>query len=812
MLIALIAPIVSSRFGLPGIIGLIVSGILLGPHGFCVLDRGVEIQLLGSVGLLYIMFLAGLELDRVQFMRHRRHSLVFGALTFIIPLLLGVVSAKYLLGFNWQASILLASMFSSHTLLTYPIASRLGLSRQRSVTTAVGGTIITDIAAMLVLAVIAAIHKGEPGLLFWPGLFMYIGIYTAAMFVILPFLLKWFFRSVATDGIIAFTGVLAVTYFCSYMAYTAGLEPIIGAFFAGIVLNNFIPEKSALMSRIQFVGHSMFIPFFLISIGMLVDLGVLFAPGKALAIAMVMVLAVIASKWAASYVVRRLLRYSQDEAMLIYGLSVNQAAATLAVVLVGYNIGIFSEPVLAGTIIMILATCLAGSLITDRFARKVALKQDDEPLLAYDVPHRILIPLVNSKTAKELMELAVLLRRRNSHEPLYPLTVVQSGNEADGRVARAEKLLSYVVIQAIEADVPVVPVTRAAIDALAGICQAAVDLRISLIIIGWKGSSSSNARVFGRILDSILDNTSQMVFVSRCMIPLNTMKRVVLAIPALVDHQPGFSAVVRAVKILTRQLGASLLITTLPSVLKRSGETIARGLPAVKESYSALEKWDELLPWAKKNLTKDDLFVMVNVRKGRLAWQPALNRLPQLVSRQIDDVNLIVAYPPETAWDEDRKIQEQALPGRLLRFPRENIRLDLGGYGIFDAITRLLMPEFAGKETQLKEVSDKLQEIAKMEPMELNPGMVLLHAHITGIKRPSAFLGLNKIGWRLARVNGDIKVLFILLSERDACPEIHLKALADLVRPFCRADSVVRLMQSVSPEEILNEFALGGTE
>ena len=807
MLIALIAPLVSGRLKMPGMVGLILTGIVLGPHGLGVLSLDNEIQLLGTVGLLYIMFLAGLELDRVQFMRHRHHSLVFGVLTFIIPLILGSLMARYILSFSWKASILLASMFSSHTLITYTIASRLGLSRQRSVTTTIGGTILTDTAALLVLAVIAALHKGESSILFWQQLFLYMAIYTAAMLFILPRLSNWFFRNIATDGVIAFTGVIATAYLCSYMAYVAGLEPIIGAFFAGLILNSFIPEKSALMNRIQFVGHSLFIPFFLISVGMLVNIRMLFKGSDTLIIAAVMVFAGIVTKWMAAYSTQKLLRYSNEEGMLIYGLSVNQAAATLAAVLVGYNIGIFSEPVLTGTVIMILVTCLAGSWITDNYARKVALKEEDEPYQPSNAPHRILIPLASSNTAEELMELAILLRRRNSHEPLYPLTVVESGSHAEERVAKAEKLLGHAVVQALEADIPVVPITRAAIETTVGIQQAAVDLRISMIITAWKGTVSSNPRVFGRTLDSILDSSSQLLFVSRCPVPINTMKRVILAVPPLIDHQPGFATAIRAIKTLAHQLDASLFTVSVPPTMEKAKYIIQDNQPKVKESYKQLDRWDGLLPWMKGNLSKDDLLVMVSVRKGRLAWQPNLNRMPRLISQQLKGINFVFAYPPEMPWGEDQQAQEPKELCHSFILPPSHIRIDLDGTSVYDAIDKLLQPEFSSQKLAAEKITDILVNMAESEPMELAPGVALIHAHIEEVCLPTAFLGVNRHGWKLPHVSEDVKTLFILLSSKDASPEIHLKALADLVRPFHRSHSVEQLAGVSSIEEILQMFS-----
>jgi Kef-type K+ transport system membrane component KefB/mannitol/fructose-specific phosphotransferase system IIA component (Ntr-type) len=802
MLIALIAPILSGKLKMPGIIGLILTGIVLGPHGIGVLERGNEIQLLGAVGLLYIMFLAGLELDRVQFMRHRYHSLVFGVVTFSIPLVLGSLLTRYILGFSWEASILLASMFSSHTLLTYPIASRLGLSKQRSVTTTIGGTIFTDTVALLVLAAIAAMHKGEASIFFWPVMFIYIAIYTVAMLVILPRLSNWFFRNIATDGVVAFTGVIAIVYLCAYMAYVAGLEPIIGAFFAGLILNSFIPEKSTLMNRIQFVGHSMFIPFFLISVGMLVDIRTLFMSNKALAIAGVMVFAGILTKWMASWSTQKLLKYSAEEGMLIYGLSVNQAAATLAAVLVGYNIGIFSEPVLSGTIIMILVTSLVGSWLTDHYARKVAFKEEEEPYQLSDAPDRILIPLANADTAEELMHMAMLLRQRARYEPLYPLTVVQSGDNVDERVAKAEKLLGHAVVQAIESGIPVVPITRVALDTTLGIQQAAVDMRISMIITAWKGSVSSNSRVFGRTLDSILDNSSQMVLVSRCLVPINTMKRVILALPPMVDHQQGFASAICAIKALSYQLDASLVTISVPQTIEKVSKVIQDNLPKVQESYIRLDKWDGLLAWAVKHLSNDDLFVMVSVRRGRLAWQPSLNRIPRLVSQLLSGVNFVVVYPPEMLLSQVQRVQGLKPLSSLLYFPTSHIRLDLHKTDISSAIAQLLQPAFLSQKEVVMKIAGMLTRMVEIEPMELAPGVALLHAHIEEVKVPTAFLGINKHGWKLHHASEDIKTLFILLSSKDASPELHLKALADLIRPFHHAHSVGQLSEIESAEEV----------
>lgn len=805
MLIALVAPLISAKLKLPGIMGLIVTGIILGPHALNVLDRSPEIMLLSEVGLLYIMFLAGLELDRIQFMQHRYHSLVFGVLTFSVPLFFGGLMAKYILGFSWPASILLASLFSSHTLITFPIISRLGLVRQRAVTTTIGGTIITDTLAMLVLAVIAASYKGHGGGFFWPKLFFFMILYVLLTISILPPLSRWFFRNIATDGEIAFTGVIAAVFVGAYLSHIAGLEPILGAFLVGLVLNSFIPEKSALMNRIQFVGHSIFIPFFLISVGMLVNLKMFFAQADTIIIASVMVFTGLTTKWAAAYPTQKLLKYTPDEAKLIYGLSVNQAAATLAAVLVGYNIGIFQESVVTGSVVMILVTIMVGSWVTDRYARKVAVKEENEPYHASDAPQRVLVPLASPQSVGELMSLAMLLRRRNSQEPIYPLTIVLSGDDTEERIARAEKLLVHAVVRALEADIPVIPITRVATDTPIGIQQAAVDLRISTIVAGWGGISSSRARTFGRILDSVVENSPQMVFINRSYMPLNITQRVVLAIPPLTDRQQGFSAAIAAIKTLAYQLNASLLIVSLAHTMDKVRKTVQNTMPKIQSSDVPLSNWKELMPWLTETLNENDFLIIISVRKGRLAWQPDLNRLPRLVNSQFPKINHAIVYPPEKTWGE-------VLSGQKTHafhpsfFPADHIQIDPDNTNISQVIHRLLSVTFFRQQEILKKIAAVLIDMAQSDPTELLPGIALIHTHIAEIQTSTVFLGINKMGWKLPNTTADVQALFILLSPQNASPEVHLKALADMIRPLHNFKKVEQLTDMNSVDEILQLF------
>src|SRR5690554_6222307 len=349
--IILLAPILLQRIRIPGIIGLIVSGIIIGPAGLNILEKSLFVDVFSTIGLLYIMFIAGLELDLNEFKATRNKSILFGFLTFTIPLGVGFPVCHYLLGYDFNASFLTASMFATHTLVTYPIVSKLGVSKNQAVAVTVGGTILTDTAVLIILAVIMGAHDGGLTREFWIRLVISLTIFSAIMFLVIPRIAKWFFRKLESEKHSHYIFVLSIVFFAAFLAEIAGVEPIIGAFVAGLALNKLIPHSSALMNRIEFIGNSLFIPFFLISVGMLVDVSVILSGPWAIIIAITLTTVAIAGKWIAAYLTQLSFKYSKSQRNLIFGLSSASAAATLAVILVGYKAGILDEHILNGTII-----------------------------------------------------------------------------------------------------------------------------------------------------------------------------------------------------------------------------------------------------------------------------------------------------------------------------------------------------------------------------------------------------------------------------------------------------------------------------
>lgn len=391
LFIILFAPILFNKIKVPHIIGLIIAGVIAGPYGLNLLKRDSSIVLFGTVGLLYIMFLAGLEIDLAEFRRNKMRIFVFGMLTFLLPLIFGTLASYYFLGFGFLSSLLLASMFSTHTLVSYPIVSKYGVIRNQAVSLAVGGTMITDILALLILAGVAGMTKENVSASFWLQLSFSTLVFVSIVFGIFPLVIKWFFNNF-TDGVSQYIFVLAMVFLASFMAEAAGVEAIIGAFFAGLVLNKFVPHHSPLMGRIDFVGNAIFIPFFLISVGMLVDVTVLVKGWGALKVAGIILVVALATKYLAAWLTQRIFKLKPVEGKMIFGLSASHAAATLAIILVGYNIitgetasgepiRLLNEDVLNGTILLILVSCGVSSFVVESAAKQMVQGRSEEESL-----------------------------------------------------------------------------------------------------------------------------------------------------------------------------------------------------------------------------------------------------------------------------------------------------------------------------------------------------------------------------------------------------------------------------------------------
>jgi Kef-type K+ transport system membrane component KefB len=655
LFIILFAPLLLARLRIPGIIGLILAGVAIGPNGFNLLLRDASIQLFGTVGLLYIMFLAGLEIDLKDFKKNRNKSLVFGAFTFLIPMIMGTLVSLYFFNFSLPSSILLASMFASHTLLAYPIASRYGVSKALSVNVTVGGTIITDTLALLVLAVIAGASKGELNQEFWLRLSVSVSIFAVLVLVGFPYLARWFFKKFE-DAVSQYIFTLAMVFLAAFLAEVAGIEGIIGAFLAGLALNRLIPHTSALMNRLEFVGNALFIPFFLIGVGMLVDLRVLFQGPEALFVAATMTIVATVAKWLAAFFTQKSFGMKAVERQMMFGLSNAQAAATLAAVLVGYNLGLLNEQVLNGTIVMILVTCLISSFAVERASRKMALMEATEQDNANeDSGERILVPLSNPENVESLLQLAVMAKDVQSRNPLYALTVTREDAQVEQGLVASRKLLEKAVKVAAATDHRVETLNRMDMNVTNGIVYAARENNITHLVIGWNPKPQVADKFFGSIMDNLLKRTEQAIMVYRGVQPLNTIRRILVVVPQHAEFEPGFVGWVKGLRQLIKQTNAKALFYGNASLHDKLTQLSKQKKLAFEFTFQEFAEWDDFLVLS-RDVGSNDLLVVVSARKGTLSYQPALDKVPNQLGKYFQQNSFAIIFPEWKGYAENNSI------------------------------------------------------------------------------------------------------------------------------------------------------------
>ena len=657
LLIILFAPILLTKLRIPHIIGMILAGLAIGEHGFNILVRDSSFELFGKVGVYYIMFLAGLEMNMADFKKNRGKAVALGLLAFIIPIGIGMVTNVLLLKYSLITSILLASMYASHTLVAYPIVIRYGISRQRSVSIAVGGTAVTDTLTLLVLAVISGVFKGEAGGLFWLWLVVRFVVLAMLIMYFLPRVGRWFFRRY-DDNVMQYIFVLAMVFLGAGLMELIGMEGILGAFLVGLVLNRLIPHVSPLMSHLEFVGNALFIPYFLIGVGMLIDVKVIFGGGDALKVAGVMIVVALGGKWIASWLTQKIYRMSVLERELMFGLSNAQAAATLAAVLVGYNIilpdgsRLLNEDVLNGTVLLILVTCIVSSFTTERAARKMAMGEAHPEEDRSREPEKILIPVANPNTIEYLMNLSLVIRDPKQKDNLLALNVINDHSGTEALEQQGKRYLERAAKITASAGVELKCISRYDLNIAAGIIHTAKEHGATDVIIGLHWKVNIVDSFFGMLTESLLKGLHREVMVARFLIPINTLRRIIVAVPPKAEYEAGFQKWVDHFCRMGTTLGCRVHFFA-----NEQTGNLLQGLVKKKHSntlteFSRLDEWEDLLLLTGQ-VNYDHLLVVISARRGSISYDSSFEKLPSQLGRYFTNNSLIVLYPDQLGDPQD---------------------------------------------------------------------------------------------------------------------------------------------------------------
>lgn len=680
LFIILFAPILLNKLKIPHLIGLIIAGAIIGPNGFHIMDRDSSIVLFGTVGLLYILFMAGLEIDIVQFKKNSGKSIYFGLMIFILSVGLGFLGAYYLLDYKSltyypvETSILLASIFGSHTPIVYPMISKMGIAKNRVVNITIGGTLFTDILAFLVLAFIVAITSpefgGEIPSEFWWRLSIYIILFGLFVMLVFPIIGRWFFKRFE-DNISQYIFVLAMVFLGAFLAELAGIEPIIGAFLSGLALNRLIPHTSPLMNRIEFVGNALFIPFFLIGVGMLIDFKAFIKDTETLIVAVFMTAMALITRQLAAWIMQKSFGYTQDERRVMVGLSSAQAAATLAVVLVGYNIilnqeevalakayglhlepvRLLGEPILNGSILMILITCTIASFVAQKGAKNIALKEaaDTEPSDDPTYKDNILIPISSMENAEELVNLSLTIKSQKNKSGLFAMHVVSTVNGGGADEKNARKILEHAVITAAAGDTTLREVLRYDLNTINGISGVVKEHQITDIVLGLTTKSGFGDSFLGATTEGILQRNNHVTtLIYRPVQPLATIKRLLIIIPENAEKETGFANWLLKIWNFLRNTGATAVFYGSETTLSIVREVQTKN--PIECTYHTFTDWNDFLILSRDIKSNDNIIVVMS-RKDYISYHKNMVKIPVYLKKYFGENNFMLIYPMQGTTD-----------------------------------------------------------------------------------------------------------------------------------------------------------------
>lgn len=646
LVIILFFPIVFDKLRIPRIVGLILAGVAVGPYCLNLLAYDASFKIFGEVGILYLMFLAAIEINMYHLRKNIKKGIFYGILTFVLPMGGGILLSRYLLGTGWETATLLAVMYAAHTLVTYPVISLFGLSTNRGVVVAVSGTIIAVLLSLITLAEVVNIRiNGFFNAFELLYLFGVTIVYALIIGFSFPFIARYFFKRY-NDIVAQFIFLLAMIFVSSLIAEIIGLNAILGAFYGGLVLNKFIPIRSTLMRRISFVGNAIFIPYFLIGVGMLINVKVVFNGWEIFIAALVMAATALSMKWLAVFITRRTFRFSAAEGYMMFGLSSGKAAATIAAVMIGYQYGLLNETLMNGAVLMILICCIVASITTERGAKKMRIELTEAYLDREASSHpgfaRQIVAVANPLTASRIAQFAAFMRSPENDEPMTLLFVRSSD---DNRIlAPGRSALRSATLAAESMHINAIEMERYDLNIVSGLTNTMKEKDATDIIIGLHRKSNIVDSFFGSITEQLINSTNRMIILNRCFMPVDSVRRIYVMAPKNAEYETGFNAWISRVANLAAQIGRRINFVCFPQTAEIIEEFIKEQKYAFNRSYLKMENWDDFIILTSQ-IEEDDLFVVISARKGSLSYGSDIENMPGFIARHFSHHNVAMIYP-----------------------------------------------------------------------------------------------------------------------------------------------------------------------
>lgn len=663
LLIILIAPIVMSKLRIPHIIGMVLAGVMIGKYGFNILVRDNSFELFGRVGLYYIMFLAGLEMDMESVKKQSRSFVVFGLLTCFVPFLLTYVMAITVLGYAPAASFLLGCIMASNTLIAYPIIGRYGLQRHRSVLLSVGSSMISLFISLMMLAALSGSFNEESGWWFWVFFLLKFAAYCVGSVWLIPKLTRYFLRRYS-DAVMQYIFVLGIMFLSAALTSMIGIEGIVGAFFSGLILNRYIPRVSPLMNRIEFIGNALFIPYFLIGVGMLINVRLLFSGLNVLWTVFLIVFIGTFGKAAAAYMSSLLFRLPKADGNMMFGLTSAHAAGAIAMVMVGMRLEVspgeylIDDNMLNGVVMMILFTCVISTLVTEHASKQIVLEEKgrwNEDNVVREDDEKILVCVKYPEIAPQLLYFSILLRNGRLNRDIVALNVVYDDQKSSQAREQGLRLLEQLQRQASASEVKLLTQVRLSTNIANGIKHAFKEFGCSEIIMGMHIHTDANPRFWGEFIQSLYNGLNRQIILTRFVQPLSTLRRIRVAVPSRAEFEPGFHRWLERLSRVAGQLDCRIQFHGRKESLILIAEYVNNHHPHVRAEYTSMEHWNEL-PQLAADISEDHLFVVVTARKGTISYKNALERLPDELQRHFSGKNLMIIFPDQYGDTKDDRM------------------------------------------------------------------------------------------------------------------------------------------------------------
>lgn len=655
LFIILIAPIVMGKLRIPHIIGMVLAGIVIGPYGLNILERDSSFELFGRVGLLYIMFLAGIEMDMEGLKKDLGKVTVFGLLTCFVPFILTYLSCVWYLGYPSLASLLLGCIMASNTLVAYPIVVRYGLQRSTVTTLSVGASMLSLLIALVVTAALVGSMSGDTGTLFWVMFFVKFVVWCIAMTWLIRHMTRWFLRRYS-DSVMQYIFVLSVMFISAATCELIGLEGILGAFVSGLVLNRFIPNISPLMNRIEFIGNAIFIPYFLIGVGMLINAGLLLEGGNTILVVACIGIFGTLGKAIAAFLTSFFFHRSVHEGNLMFGMTSAHAAGAIALVMVGVNLEIapgqhlLGDEALNAVVIMILFTCIISTVVTDYASRTIVLKEKSQRKMPEDDgkadDEKILIPVKYPETCDTLLNMAMLMRNEKLSRGLIALNVVYDDLDATYNQQEGQRLLQQIEKKAAAADVQVQTQVRLATNIANGIKHAFKEYDASEIILGQHIHDNSTRRFWGQFAQSLFNGLNRQIIIARCTIPLNTIRVFHVAVPSRAEYEPGFYRWLERVSRMVTRLGCRIVFHGRDESLSLIRTFLGNRFPSIRADYAIMQHWNDFKSLAAQ-VEEHQMLVVVTARPGTVSYKSAMERLPDELTTYYKYKNVMIIFPDQ---------------------------------------------------------------------------------------------------------------------------------------------------------------------